>query len=283
MSKKTQTEKKRIAQKKMLLQMKKEIENLEFEMKHARLINTKKAIIRNLKISARTLQRVAPYVLTAGIVTGGFTFLGDIPFYPYDELKEYSNVMIEFDNEGNIRTEQQYDDFEDVDGNELDNSDSILSYYSKWKQDSDGLYSRTVQTYSIEKKTYEDIIKLFEKENLNLEDVLGEPSSNIKETRNNLTGEELQEKSFVKAVIYNEDNNYIMRQETVEENILLSILYVLLASVSELIPYLWREGFSNFNFKRCVNEIKNNYKSLDIDTLTKKLELKKDNYNRMKR
>lgn len=273
---KRQAEKKRLEQKKLLIQMKQEIESLEFEIKHSSLVNAKIGAIRNLKISARALQLAAPYVLTAGIIAGGFTLLGDIPFYGGDEWKVYSNVMIEFDDAGNIRFEQQYDSFE--------NSDNILYYYSKWQQGNDGFYSRTVQTYSIKKKTYEDIIELFGQENLNLGDVLGEPSSNIKETRNNLTDEELQEESFVKAVIYNKDeNDYIMHKETVGENILLSVLYVLITGLCELAPLYWRSEHSDFDFADCVEEIKMKHQSLDIDTLTKKLELKKDNYNRLMR
>lgn len=273
---KRQAEKKRLEQKKLLIQMKQEIESLEFEIKHSSLVNAKIGAIRNLKISARALQLAAPYVLTAGIIAGGFTLLGDIPFYGGDEWKVYSNVMTEFDDAGNIRFEQQYDSFE--------NSDNILYYYSKWQQGNDGFYSRTVQTYSIKKKTYEDIIELFGQENLNLGDVLGEPSSNIKETRNNLTDEELQEESFVKAVIYNKDeNDYIMHKETVGENILLSVLYVLITGLCELAPLYWRSEHSDFDFADCVEEIKMKHQSLDIDTLTKKLELKKDNYNRLMR
>ncbi len=133
-NRKRQTKKKRLDQKKMLLQMKKEIESLESEIKHSSFVNARIGAIRNLKISARALQKVAPYALTAGIIVGGFTLLGDIPFYPNDEWKVYSNVMTEFDNYGNIRTEQQYDSFEDENDNTLDSSNSMLYYYSNWEK-----------------------------------------------------------------------------------------------------------------------------------------------------
>lgn len=282
-NRKRQAEKKRLDQKKMLLKMKKEIELLESEIKYSSFVNVRIGAIRNLKISARVLQKVAPYVLTAGIIAGGFTLLGDIPFYPNDEWKVYSNVMTEFDNVGNIKTEQQYDSFE-VNGNTLDNSDSMLYYYSKWEKSDDEFYSRTVQTYSIKKKSIEDIMELFKKEDLKLEDVLGKPNSNIKETKNNLTEDEIQEKSIIKAVIYNEDkNDYIVHKETVEENICSSALYVIIAGLCEFLPSYWRRKHSNFDFADCVKEIKRKHQSLDIDTLTKKLELKKDNYNRLMR
>lgn len=275
--------KKGLEQKELLIQMKQEIESLEHEMKHSSLVNAKIKAIRNLKITARALQLVAPYAITAGIVAGGFTLLGDIPFYPNDEWKIYSKVMTEFDNAGNIRTEQQYDSFK-VNGDTLDNSDSMLYYYTRWEKNDDGLYSRIVQTYSISEKTYEDVIKLFKKENLKLEDVLGQPDSNIKETKNNLTEDEIQEESIIKAVIYNEDkNDYIIHKETAEENILFSILYVLVTALAEVAPLGFRCGISSFDFSYCVDKIKINHQPLDINTITKKLELKRDNYNRMMR
>lgn len=280
---KRQAEKKRIEQKKLLIQMKQEIEELEFEIKNSKPINAKIKALRNLKITGRALQLAAPYVLTAGIVAGGFTLLGDIPFYPNDEWKIDSNVMTELDNAGNIRTEQQYDDFK-VNDNTVDNSDSMLYYYSEWRKNDDGVYSRTVQTYSIKEKSIEDIMELFKEEDLKLEDVLGEPSSNIKETKNNLTEDEIQEKSIIKAIIYNKDeNNYIMHKETVGENIGLSVLYLIVTIFAELAPLYYRSEFSSFDFSDCVDEIKRSHQPLDIDTITKKLELKKDNYNRLMR
>lgn len=282
---KCEVEKKRLEQKKMLLQMKNEIESLESEIKHSILVNAKIGTIRNLKIGARALQKVAPYVLTAGIVFGGCTLLlGDIPFYGGDEWNIYSNIMTEFDNTGNIRKGQQYGNFKDDSDNILDNSDSMLWYYSKWQKEGEDSYFRTVQTYSIKKKTHKDIIKLFYQENLKLEDVLGKPSSNIKETRDNLTDEELQKEPLIKAVIYNQDeNDYIIHKETVMENVSTSILYGFITALAKLVPLHFRKKISSFNFSDCVDKIKTKYQPLDIESPTKKLELKKDNYNRIMR
>lgn len=277
------TEKKRLEQKKFMLQLKKDIVDLEKKIKHSRIENLKIDTIKNLKISARVLQLIAPYVVTAGLVAGGFTLLGDIPFYA-DEWKIYSNVMTEFDNAGNITTRQQYNDFKDDNGNTLDSSNNLLYYYSQWQLDENGLYSRIVQTYSIEKQTYENLIELFNKEDLKLEDVLGKPNTNIRETRNNLTDEEIQEESFIKAVIYNEETgDYIVHKETVGENVSLSILYILATSLLELVPLSFRHNISSFDFKTCVRRIKKRYPHIDADELAKKLELKKANYDRLTR
>lgn len=266
--------------------MKREINLLEFKIRHSSLVNAKIKTIRNFKITSRALRLVAPYVLMAGIGTGAFTLTGNIPFYLNNEKKVYFKVMTEFDNVGNIKVKKQYDDFE-MDGNTLDNSDSVLHYYSEWEKSDDGFYSRTVQTYSIKKKSFEDIMELFKKEDLKLEDVLGKPISNFKETKNNLTEDEIQEESVIKAVIYNKDKkDYIIRKLTVEENISVSALYILTILVLE-IPLSWyrrRDYFRNgghplYYFSCYVNSMKHEHQPLDIKSLTKELELKKAHYN----
>lgn len=252
--------------------MKQEIESLEFKIKYSNLVNFKIKAIRNLKITAKALRLVAPYTITAGIAFCGINHLGHVP---YNERKAYSNVMTEFDNVGNIRIEQQYDKI---------NGDSILYYCSKWEKCDDEFYSRTVQAYSIRGKSFEDIMKLFKKEDLKLGDVLGEPDSKIKETKNNLTEDEIQEESIIKAVIYKENkDDYIIYKTTVGESIVVSAFWIFLAIISELVPLCYREYYSSFNFLRCVNEIKAEHQLLDIDTITKKLELKRDDYDKLMR
>lgn len=263
---KDQEKSERNCQKKQLIQMKKEIESLKSEI-YSSLTNTKIKTIRNLKVTARALQLVAPYVITAGVVTGYYTLIGEIPFYP-DDKKSYSNVMTEFDSTGNIRYEQQYGDFE--------NSDNKLYYYSKWEKNDEGLYSRMVQSYSINEKTYKTIVEAFTREDLKLEDVLGKPDSKMKETKNNVTEEELKEKPFIKVAIYNKDeNDYIIVKENFEEDAMYSNLYVLTMVAAEVIPYVYRKKYSRFNFSDCINKIKREYRSSDIDNMIKKIRTKK--------
>ena len=70
------TETQQLKKEKMLLQLQKEIESIEYDIQHSKINNAKIETIRNLKIGARALQLVAPYVLTASIIAGGFTYLG---------------------------------------------------------------------------------------------------------------------------------------------------------------------------------------------------------------
>lgn len=270
-------EKQRLEKKKMLLQMKKELETLENELKYSKLVNLKISTVKNLKISLRFMQRIAPYVLTAGIMAGGCKLIGGgIPFYSGDTFKINSNTMKEFDSLGNIRYEQQYDDYE--------NSSNILYYYSQWQQGNDGFYSRNVETYKLDELTEEEILKLFAKEDLNLSDVFGEPTSKKRETKNNVTEEELQQKDYLQAIIYNEDeNDYIIHKETMGENIAVTVIYLLLTALAELIPLFIRSEISSFDFDDCVREIKRKHPSVGTEELAKKLEIKRSNYDRLTR
>lgn len=270
-------EKQSLKKKKMLLQMKKEIETLENELKYSKLVNLKISTVKNLKISLRFMQRITPYVLSAGIIAGGCKLIGfGLPFYSGDTLKINSNTMKEFDSLGNVRYEQQYDDYA--------NSSNILYYYSQWQPDINGLYTRNVETYKLDELTEEEILKLFNKEDLKLSDIFGEPISKKRETKNNVTEEELQQNDCLKAIIYSEDkNNYILYKETKEENNVITAAYLALTAVVELIPFFIRSNISTFDFDDCVSEIKRKYPAVDTDELIKKLEIRRSNYNRLMR
>lgn len=267
---------KNLENQKLLHQMKKEIESLEKDIKNIRLINLKIEAIKNLKISLRFIQRIAPYIITASITLGGFKLSGaGLPFIR-DNYKEYLQTKTEVDSLGNVRYEQQYADFK--------NSDNALYYYSKWHKNEDVFYSRIIEMYKIKELTEEDIIDILTKENLELRDILGEPISKKIETKNNILEEELEEKDYLQAVIYSKsDNDYIVCKETVGDNVLVTFFYLLLTGLLECFPAIIRNDFSKFNYKRCVEEIKDNYQSVDVHELTKILEIKKSNYNRLMR
>ena len=248
---------------------------MERDIKNSRLINLRIEAIKNLKISLRFIQRIAPYIITASLTAGGFKLLGaGLPFYR-DNFRNYLRTKTEVDNLGNIRYEQQYNDFE--------NDDNTLYYCSKWHDNEDGFYSRNIEMYKIKELTEEDLINILTKENLELSDILGEPISKKIETKNNILEEELEEKDYLQAVIYSKsDNDYILYKETVSINVVVTFLYLLLTFLLEGIPFSIRDaGLSKFNYKMCVEYIKDNYPSVDVQELTKKLEIKRRNYDRL--
>ena len=280
-NKKRQNEKKRIEQKQMLLKMKKEIETMENEINDYKFEYIKKSTIKNLKITARAFQLVAPYILTAGIVAEIFNISGNKPFSSNNE-RVYLNTMTEFYSMGNINIKKQYGDFKDSIENILDNRDSVLYLYSKWEKDSNNSYYRIIEIYSIKNKTYEDVKKILSQDDL--EKYLDDSNYYETEIKNDLNIQELNSKNFIKAIVYDKDkNDYIEYKKNIFKNISCSIIYIFFASFCEFIPFYLRSNYSKFDFTKSVNKINEKYKTKDIDVLIKKLEIKKNNYDRMMR
>jgi len=269
------TEKQCLEKKKMLLEMRKEISKLENEIKRSKIGNTKVYALRGLKIVLKTGQLIAPFVVTAGITIGGFAAFGGTHFLK-DKHKQKLEMIKELDSLGNIRYEQQYE--------EHANLSSEISYYSKWNFVEDNLYSRDIEIYSLSDITEEQILKLINGDVRSLREILGEPISKKKETRNNLTEEELQSDPFLQAMIYSKlDGDFIMMTESLSDNIVLILLWVLVTALAEAIIVIWRVGKSDFDYRHCIRKIKEKHPTIDVEELTKKLEIKRNNYDRLTR
>lgn len=270
-----QEEKKRKEKLQFLMKMERDIKKMEFELKHQNIANAKRKTIKNLKISARALQLVAPYVLTAGLVFGGLAHFLYMPFSGEIEKEIFAHIITEMDTLGNIRYEKKYSDFA---GN------NILYYYTKWSQNPDGTYSRMMKTYPLKKKTYEEIVELLKKENLNFEEAIGESEPDVViETKNALTEEEQKTEEFIKAVIYYsvDKNDYVVRKMTFGENVIVMVIYAESVVGSQVLMKIIRKKYSSFNFVECVDHIREQNPLIDNESVTKKLELKRENYNRM--
>ena len=256
--------------------IKKEINKLEIELKFLKLINLKINTIKNIKISTRAMQYIAPYIFTAAFIGSFFKSFGlGLPFVE-DTFQKNLKIKKSFDNLGNTSTEQQYDRFE--------RDKNTLYYYSKWNLNENNYYSRTVETYRLNKFSEEYIQKLLENNNKELQDILGEPITRNTEIQKNIPQEELNKKEYIQILIYSEDTkDYIIYEETLSENLKVTLMYIILTSLGELITFGIRKQISDFNYSNCIEEIKRKNQLLNLDTITKKLELKKENYNRLMR
>ena len=274
-NKKKLAEKQRLENKKMLLEMQKEIIELENKIKYSKIGNAKIYALRGLKIVLRTGQLIAPFVVTAGIVTGVFSVFGGTPFYR-DKHKQKLEMMKEIDSLGNISYEQQYAKYS--------SAKRVIHYYSKWNFVEDNLYSRDIETYAIGDITEEQILKLINDDIESLRIVLGDPISKKKETKNNLSEEELQSAPLLEAVIHSKfDDDFIMVKESIDDNIGITLLWVLIVVLAEIVPILWRIDCSEFDYSSCIRRIKQNHPTIDVEELTKKIEIKRSNYDRLMR
>lgn len=249
------------------------IQNLEFEIQEKKGINRKNKRIKNIKMASKRAMLFGPYILIPGCLFCVLSFGGATPFYR-DEQKQYLETMKEIDSGGNVYCEQQYQEYKDT--------ESTISYYEKWNLDKEGKYFRNVQVYSVNDLEEEKLIDLVnQNKNSILNELFGEPIISKMETKNNLSEEELSKAPFLQARIYDKSKeDYILIEESMDNEILSIITWV---SVSILTLMLNLCRIEIFNFSEYIEQLEKRYPSLDVDHLQKKLEIKKNNYNRLVR
>lgn len=121
-----------------------------------------------MKISSRACQLIFPFVLSSGIVTGGFIFLGSIPF-KRENNKSYLNIKQEIDSTGRFKCVEQYSSSDETES-------GTITYYSKREKTEDNFYKRNVEIYTIDETTINNFLDLLENNNITDEDVLDESS-----------------------------------------------------------------------------------------------------------
>ena len=269
------TEKQILKRKNFLLNLEKELKELENEVDEAKKKNAKNDTIRRLKISLRTGQLIAPYLLVASITFSLFSYVDLMPFVR-DDQKCYLKAKKVFDSLGNIRYENQYKSFNEQYGS--------ISYIGKWNKYDDTFYSREVKTYNIKKADEETINKIVNDNDIDaLESIFSSPESSF-QVSNNLTEEDLNNEPYIEATLYStKENDFITIKEPVGDNIAFTFTWIIITLFSEVIPYALRDKISHFNYDNCVYMLKQKYPIADINELTRKLEIAKSNYNRLTR
>ena len=177
--------------------------------------------VKNLKISLKVAQLVAPYVISSGVVIGVPKLAGlGLPFYR-DNIEYPAAIMKEFDTLGNKSIKTQYSSFE--------SSTNLIRHYTELKKEDTGVYTRQIETYEMDEKDSEEIEKIMKADidYDNLNEILGEPSSVSYETKSNPTNEELKAKDYLQAVVYSIDyDDTVVKKESIEDNIGLTVLEV---------------------------------------------------------
>lgn len=265
----------RLAKKRMLTQLKREIEDIEYDIKHSKMANLRISTIRNLKISLVVARLIAPYVLTAGITFGAFSIF-NVPFVR-DDIKKLLETKKTMDSRGNIRTEQQYDEYENTKG--------TISYIGKWEEGQDGFYCRSIKTYVLKDYSEDMIIKLLEDEDIAaLDDIFGTPITSKTELSNNLTEADMMIEPYLEAIVYSKDeNDYIIIKEPIDDNLGYGLLWFIVTLFAEMIPITIRSERGTFDFEWEVDKIKDAYPRVNREELKRKLEIRKNNYDRLKR
>ena len=266
------TFKKKLKREKMLLQLKKELAHLEFLMNHYGLVKFQKEITEKLKIAGKGLEYLMPYFLVVTILTGACKLTtSSFPVY-LDDTKKYLKTIKEFDSSGLVRVDTTYE--------ETNINNNILAYTTSWMK-IDTSFMRETNIYNLNILTEENIQSLLKNSHINFEDILGEPIKVSKEYSSSLSDKELNLKPTLKAYLYQEDlNDYIVLEEDESYNLLITIIFAIIAFGATSATYFFLSAKPDYNFASDIQEIMNN-SGLSKNDLSKILELKKKNYERL--
>lgn len=268
-------------QKNMAMNMQNEITDLDQKISEANDNIKRTKRMKKLKISLACLRAIYPYIVSTGILLGGFKFLeAGYPFVK-DNNKNYLVEMKDFDSYNNTRYEQYYDSF--LNGLPT----SFLKHYGQWEKNDDNTYTREVKSYVIKlddiseksEKKLKEIVKNND-ENFNLENLFGKPKYEIKETKNNLTEEELNKKDYLQAILYDlNKDDFILVKESTAFNVGATIGFIifLLFLYSEIKSF--RKAFNSDFYKR-LSLIEERYDISHLEDYVKTLEKQKNNYNK---
>lgn len=259
-------------QEKIVSSMEKEIETLEKSINNVNLANAKNSVIKNLKIFSAFTKASIPYVLVATITFGGFSIFGLTPFNV--TKKQKLSTIKEIDSLGNIVYEQQYKNQEDK---------NILIHYDAWQQGSSNYYKRTVKIYNLNNLSESKINEIIlSKENIDIEEILGDPIYIKTELNSNVSLEELNSPGMLKALIYFSDGNiYKTVKAPMVDNILITFFYLICVAILEVAIMIAKDAYCTKTLKEKCLDIKCEYPSINVSEIKKKILIKKDNYKRL--
>lgn len=250
------------------------IKELEDQLVNAESINKKNRIKLKLHKELLKIKRIVPYLVITGVTFAGCSSFFSIPFYRENKTKNLWYKK-EIDSLGNKVIEEQYEKYDNV---------GEVSFVSKWKKFNDEYYSRSIITYSVNTLTEEEIERIINEEDLSLRAVLGAPISHKVEKKNNLTKEEINQEEFIRAIIYNKDDEvFIVEKESSKDNNLTTILFILLSAVSGFIYYSTScNRKAEEKRSAAIHDLEEKYEEIDIYSLKRKLEIRKETYERLR-
>lgn len=261
---------------KIAKQLSEEINDLEFRLNHPKLADLKNSSMKNIKIGGRLLQAAAPCVLSISLCGYAFSTFGFTPFVSDDvETCAHSRTIV--DNVGRKLSEKQYYAYEE--------EYNALYLYSNWELDKNGSFSRTVKTYFVNERTLDNLVEYLEMDSATIEDALAQPYRIYTETKDNLTEEQIKEKPYVKVIYYDHDtNDVVVRKETIGENVTTTALFIIFSLFGSCTASTLVKKKLPVNLEDAIYNIKEQYNTeLSSDDILKKLEIKKDNYERLMR
>ena len=250
------------------------ISELEEELSNIKSNNRKRKCLLELNKSLLYLKRIVPYLVITGITTGCISMVS-IPFYR-DKCHKNLWQKREIDSNGNKVVEEQYEEYKE---------NSEISFVSKWEKYNDEYYVRDITVYQIKSLTNEEIERLVLEQDISLKEILGNPIMTKTEKKNNLSEEELNADGFIRAIIYNKnEETYKIVHETNRDNNLWTALWLIALMISN-----GMYSISTFNLRskdkmiERYNQLVDEFEALDEDELRKRLAIRKETLERLNR
>lgn len=250
----------------------KDIKELEEELKDEKLKRIKVKTIKNLKITARIIQLLAPYVTTSLVLAGTFKYTNNTPILKDNETM-YLTAYEEMDSKSKVDLDVDY---------ELPRKENTkLIVVTKWHKEND-YYEREILSYDLENISTDIIFDNIEKSPEKILTYLEKPTKTKIEKKNNLTSSQLNEEDYYKVILrYVFMDDFIIVEESKGKNALQTIAYLLLNMLISEGVYYARKGITKYSFTKEMEKIKSEYRADDIDRKIKRLEIKKDTYKRL--
>lgn len=249
------------------------INDLEEKLASAKFINMKRKALLELSKGFVNSKRILPYILVSGITFSAFSLFYSMPFVK-DTRKQNLWYKKEIDSNGNVCVEEQYERL---------NNQSEISYIGKWEEAPGGYYERKITTFGVKALNEEEIERFVMENDVSLNTVLGEPILTKIERKNNVTEDELNKEGYIRAIIYNENlEEYAYIEESSKTNNEATLLWILLNAILNGGCYIYSDFRGRDKRREQINNLEEKYAPLDVDNLTRRLEIRKDTYNRLK-
>ena len=149
----------------------KDIKELEEELKDAKLKKVKVKTIRDLKITARLIQLLTPYIATSLVLAGGFKYANNTPIVK-DRERVYLTAYEEMDSNMNFALDTKYE-------RSKEESDKLV-IITKWHKEKE-YYEREISVYDLKDISTDIIFDNIENSPEKILEYLKEPITTKKE------------------------------------------------------------------------------------------------------
>ena len=263
----------------ILEKLKNDIDDIKYIINHERQINKKNKIIKNLKITKNIIKICFPYIITPIITFESLAKMGHSPLI-YDHIKENEKILKTIDSLGKITTINQYE--------KIKEEYNVIYHYHKWEF-KDNEYQRVINKYYFDYRGFikdinqsnDDIIDLLNNPNMLEKNYIIDSNQIMIETKNNLTSIDLKECEYFKIILYDENkDNFIIKDQEIPENLKDIGSYLLITVTIELLlKLILKKRYLKIEEEN--QKIIEEYQPIDIETIKKKLMIRKENLKRL--